>query len=676
MSLTPNNHAFVHCAVPWAGAKTNPFFSTFVSHRTSRPSVYISKRPRQSLIQATAASNGISKAKQVEHIPTVPSTKSKKPSHLVRFLRLVFSEWTIFPALLAAIVGSVCSVTQPLFFGRIVGTLSRAELTPFPGMQRQLLNRIGVLGCLYAVEITCTICFVLLVSRLAEKVTRKLRESVFANVFQNDIGFFDRFGRTNIENSLTSEIAAVRNGLWNNLSRDRGIRACCDVILGVFLNLFNTGSIGTPIFGVLVPIMATIVAQIGLRNGRMAARMSAKDSALQEFLNDRLRGVRTLKAFGAEAREQRALRALLDSAQGTAVTKSKSQAFTEAASRVSIYVTVLSFFISGGLLICAGKLTYESFACLTGFVWILNFAVQGMTYSLTDAGKISASLRKIYELNDNAEAYSRSLTKHVEPLNGIPAFSGHVRFANVSFHYPGRPDVTVLNGIDFSIHPGQMVALVGDSGGGKSSIAGLLSRFYAPTSGSISIDGRDIQTLPSDVFSQQISLVDQDPVLFTGTIRENIAYGLPDVDVSDEQIISAAKEANAHDFIMNLTDGYDTVWSLGSNLSGGQRQRIAIARSLVKSPRILVLDEATSALDQDSERLVQRALERVMKNRTVLIIAHRLSTVRTADVILFVKGGRIIERGTYDDLIAIPDGNFRALVESANTAQSMTEASF
>lgn len=594
MSFNFMNHAFVQHIAPRSGVKSNIIYSAFVSQRSSRTFAKKSRVPRRILVKATAASNGISRAPSAQSTPSVPSTTSKQPHHLVRFLRLVFSEWTVFPALFAAIVGSVCSVTQPLTYGRIIGTLSRADLTPFTGMRRQLFNRIGVLACLYMCEITATICSVLLLSRLAENVTRKLRESVFSNVFKNDIGFFDRVGRTNIENSLTSEITAVRNGMWSNLSRDRGIRACFDVVLGVLLNIFNTGNVGTPVFGILVPIMATIVAKIGLRNGRIAARMMTKDSTIQEFLNDRLRGVRTLKAFGAEAREQRALQSLLDSAQSTAIKKSNSQAFTEAASRVSIYVTVLSFFTSGGLLICAGKLTYEAFACLTGFVWILNFAIQGLTYSLTDAGKISTSLKKIYELNDTAEAYSRSLTKRVQPLQGTPVFAGHVRFSNVSFSYPGRPDVNVLNGIDFAINPGQMVALVGDSGGGKSSIAGLLSRFYAPTSGSILLDGADIQTLPSDVFSNQLSLVDQDPILFNGTIRENIAYGLPDDNVSDEQIITAAKEANAHEFIMRLTDGYDTVWSLGSNLSGGQRQRIAIARSLVKSPRILVLDEGKS----------------------------------------------------------------------------------
>lgn len=179
------------------------------------------------------------------------------------------------------------------------------------------------------------------------------------------------------------------------------------------------------------------------------------------------------------------------------------------------------------------------------------------------------------------------------------------------------------------------------------------------------MDGLDIQCIPNDIYARQLSVVDQEPFLFQGTIRDNIAYGLPDDIVSDEQVIQAAKEANAHLFITQLSNGYETQWSPGSNLSGGQRQRIAIARSLVKCPRVLVLDEATSALDSESERAVQVALEKIMKNRTTLIIAHRLSTVRSADVILFIKGGLIVERGTFNELYAL-DNLFKSLVDSSS----------
>lgn len=633
------------------------------------------KRPRRTRILASLTANGIGTVRELDLPPTPPTRAQQlQDSPVVRFLRLSWQNWRLLaPALIAAVVASCCSVLQPLLFGRIIGVLSRAEMLPYDVARTRLFRRVGRLGAVYCLEIMATVIFVALVSRTVDKSTRQLRELVFQKTLQNDIGFFDDAGRVDIERTLAKEITVVRDNIWKNLSRDRGIRAILEVILGMVVCLCVTGAIGAPVYGCLVPIVSTLVAQMGLRNGRMETRMSLKDSGIQAFLNEKFRGVRTLKAFGAEQREGRELDKLLDSAEHSAKQLGLSKALTEAANRISIYVTIVVFFLLGGLMICAGSLTYELFSCLTGFIWILNFAMQGISFTITDATTIAASLKNIYSLLDRANAYSEARKRVFTSSLARPlTFRGEVQFNHVSFHYPSRPDVLVLKGINFAIQPGQTFALVGDSGGGKSTIAAMLTRFYAPTSGSVTLDNIDIQSLPSEVYAKECSLVDQEPILFRGSIKENVAYGLPDEDVDDEDIVRAAKEANAHEFIVQLSNGYDTIWSPESNFSGGQRQRIAIARSLVKSPRILVLDEATSALDQESERMVQSALERVMKNRTVLIIAHRLSTVRSADRILFVKAGRIVEEGTYDELFAKPDGHFRALINSANQVVAKT----
>lgn len=439
------------------------------------------------------------------------------------------------------------------------------------------------------------------------------------------------------------------------------------------------GRFGAPIFGILVPILSTIVARLGLRNGRIASEMSSVDSSIRTFFNEKLRGLRTLKAFGAELKEHKALAKFLDVARVSARKLTFSQAVNEAANRISIYITILTFFTTGGLLICAGKLTYVSFTTITGFIWVLNFAMQGVTYTITDATRVARSLKNIYALNDRAEAYNVTFTKPVQLSDSTQhtqSFAGHVRFENVYFYYPSRPDTAVLKNISFSVSPGQTIALVGDTGGGKSTIAALLTRLYMPASGTVKLDETDVHSISNKVYANQISLVDQDPILFQGSIRDNIAYGLPDEDVSEEQVIQAGKEANAHEFIEKLRDGYNTICSSSSTLSGGQRQRIAIARSLIKSPKVLVLDEATSALDVESERMVQSALERVMRNRTVVIIAHRLSTVRSADCILFVKDGQIVERGTYDELYERPKSHFRTLVRAASEFRERSTQSF
>lgn len=594
---------------------------------------------------------------------SVSETKRKPIS---RFLKLVATEKRLLiPALIAAFGASICTIVQPVLFGGIVGLLARTDIMTQQVARKTLYKRVGRIATAYVIEVIMTLIYVALTAQVFDRATRKLRQQVFKATIQNDVGYFDEAGRTEIERTISNDIKTVRNGVWDNLSRDRGLRAVIEIVFGLLLCFVFTGTIGAPVFCVLVPILSTIVAQTGLRNGRLAVAVDRKESVIQFFLNERMRGLRTLKAFGAENREMRELNSVLDDAEVSSQKFGVSKALTECANRISIYVTITTYFISGGLLICSGVMDYQTFSYLTGFVWILNFSMQGISFTLTDFGKVSKALDNIYKLLDGADEYQSSSLQSTLPVAIPEKIIGEVQFEKVSFHYPSRPEVLVLRDINFSIRPGQTVALVGESGGGKSTIAAVLSRFYAATTGTVWIDGMDIQSLPRDVYTRLLSVVDQEPVLFEGTIRDNIAYGLPDAEVCEADIIQAAKEANAHEFILNLPQAYDTVWSPGSNISGGQRQRIAIARSLVKSPRILVLDEATSALDQESERIVQKSLDRIMQNRTVLVIAHRLSTVRSADQILFVKAGQILERGTYEELFAKPNGHFRNLVQAA-----------
>jgi len=239
---------------------------------------------------------------------------------------------------------------------------------------------------------------------------------------------------------------------------------------------------------------------------------------------------------------------------------------------------------------------------------------------------------------------------------------GSIVFENVEFRYPSRPELAVLKGVTFSIEPGQEVAIVGPSGAGKSTIASLLLKFYEPDRGNILFDGRNSRDFPVTAVRSQMAIVMQDVFLFGGTIRENIAYGKP--DASEDEIIVAAIRANAWDFIKSFPDKLDTVvGERGVQLSGGQRQRIAIARAMLKDPIILILDEATSSLDSESERLVQEALEKLLRGRTSLVIAHRLSTVRNADKIIVINEGRIVEHGTHNELMSNGKGLYKSLTE-------------
>lgn len=353
-----------------------------------------------------------------------------------------------------------------------------------------------------------------------------------------------------------------------------------------------------------------------------------------------------------------------------------------------------------------GLLSVGTVASFIGYTFTLTFAVQGLVNTFGDLRGALAAIERINSVLsgveiDEALAYGleRQIQKkevHDEKIslflvngysgqnqifnthymsalksaNTVCSFagSGDVCLEDVHFSYPLRPDVEILNGLNLTLKCGTVTALVGSSGSGKSTIVQLLARFYEPTRGRITVSGEDVRTFEKTEWVEAVSIVNQEPVLFSVSVGENIAYGLPDDNVSKDDIIKAAKAANAHEFIISLPQGYDTlVGERGGLLSGGQRQRIAIARALLKNAPILILDEATSALDAVSERLVQDALDQLMKGRTTLVIAHRLSTVQNANQIALCSGGRIAELGTHSELLD-KKGQYASLVGTQRLA--------
>ncbi len=396
---------------------------------------------------------------------------------------------------------------------------------------------------------------------------------------------------------------------------------------------------------VVVPFIIIPTMQIGRRIRRTTRNTQDKQGELNQILQETLSGHMVVKAFGAEGYESRRFRDAARRLLKTNVQYVRQQALA------SPLIEMV------GALAVVGLLYYARIQIKDHVIKPADFA--SFVFALVMLLEPVKRLVGIHNIFEQALGASHAVFQYLDHREEIvekpgavqlTGFSNNVRFEGVSFHYPGVPNGFRIQGLDLEVKAGQVVALVGGSGGGKTTVANLVPRFYDVTGGAVTIDGRDIRDLSLASLRSVIGLVAQDTFLFNDTVERNIAYGRP--DISPEQIRRAAETALAHDFIERLPEGYQTViGDRGTKLSGGQRQRLAIARALLKNAPILILDEATSHLDTESEMLVQKALANLMEHRTVIVIAHRLSTIRRADKIVVLEKGRIREQGTHDELI-------------------------
>lgn len=393
-----------------------------------------------------------------------------------------------------------------------------------------------------------------------------------------------------------------------------------------------------------MPLLAYRGVHFGSRFRPLSVALQNQLAVLTSRIEQNLRGTRVVKAFAQEEAEIERFRA-------------KNQAWFDLAARAArlqgtniplldLIANIGTVFIIwyGGSLVVSGQLSLGELVAFTTYLAQLTGPVRFLGMIIPAIAMASASAERIFEILD-----ARSEVQDAPTAKPLPAIQGHVRFHDVSFSYADGHKV--LDQVNLEALPGQVIALVGPTGSGKSTIINLIPRFYKMTAGQITIDDHDIQTVTLKTLRSQIGIVLQETVLFASTIRENIAFGRP--GATEEEIVTAAKAAQAHDFIMHMPDGYDThVGERGVTLSGGQKQRVAIARALLTDPRILILDDATASVDTGTERLLQQALDGLMAGRTTFVIAHRLSTVRRADQILVLKKGRIVARGTHQELLS------------------------
>jgi ATP-binding cassette subfamily B (MDR/TAP) protein 1 len=486
-----------------------------------------------------------------------------------------------------------------------------------------------------------------------EKLSRRLRDRCFRSILSQDIAFFDKKEHStgsllSILSSSTDELTGLGGPVMGGT-----LTFISTIVGGIILSL----AVGWKLALVCATTIPIIVACGWLRLQILAVfdtktRQNGRDSA--SYASELVKSVETVASLGIEEFVLDKYDEFLAQQSAQSLRSILSASSLYAASQSVVYLCAALAFWYGGTLIADGEYSlFQFYICFSALISGSQIAGSIFTFA-PDASK---AMHASWEVKGILERNPRISPNHngSDPdsdLSGPSVGQGSIEFKDVSFSYPSRPERLALVDFSLKVEPGQSVALVGGSGSGKSTVFALIERFYDPNRGSVLAGGHDISKLHLGRYRQIISLVSQEAVLYSGSIRENIALGIPDQNVSDEAIWAACKQANIHDFVVSLQDSLSTlIGPSGSMLSGGQKQRIAIARALLRQPRILLLDEATSALDTESERLVQAALEAAAKDKTTLTIAHRLSTVKKADRIYVLGQGTLIESGTHEELL-------------------------
>lgn len=495
-------------------------------------------------------------------------------------------------------------------------------------------------------------------TRVGERIVADLRIRLYQHIIDQEIGFFDRERTGELLNRLSADTGVLQNAVSVNISM--ALRHAAGVVGGIGLLFWISPRLSLVMLAV-VPPAGIASAWFGRKIRSLSARVQDKLAEAGKVAEETIGGIRTVRSFTQEPSEVRRYADAVQQSFDATLERITAVAVFSGAATLLGYSAVAAVLWYGGRMVVDGTMSAGDLTSFILYTLIVAFSVASLSSLWTDFMRATGAADRVFDLLDRVA--------EVPNVGGsqLEAVQGHLRFEGVGFAYPSRPDVTVLDAVDLEIQPGEVVALVGPSGGGKSTIAALISRFYDPVAGRIRLDDTELRDLDPSWLRKQIGVVSQEPILFSTSVAENIRYGRS--DASDAEVEAAARAANAHGFISDFPEGYATeVGERGVQLSGGQKQRVAIARAILANPRILVLDEATSALDAESEHLVQEALDNLQAGRTTLVIAHRLSTVKDANRVVVLDRGRVKQSGTHAALMAERDSLYRRLVERQFTA--------
>ncbi|WP_163990592.1 ABC transporter ATP-binding protein [Pyxidicoccus caerfyrddinensis] len=565
---------------------------------------------------------------------------------LSRLLTLARPELpTLIAGTVFLLVSSASTLAYPKAIGNLVDeALSTRSQAMLDGLALTMLGVFVVQGVAMALR-------AYYFNTAGERVVSRLRKDLFRALLSQEVAFFDARRTGELTSRLASDTTVLQNTVTANISM--ALRYTMQALGGVAL-LFYTSARLTGVMLAVIPAVIAGAVLYGRRVRVISREVQDALAASSEVAEEDLSGIRTVRSFAAERNEVERYGVAVDRSFTLAKERTRQSSIFMGAVSIAGYGAIAAVLWYGGRLVVQGHLSVGALTSFLIYTMLVAFSFSAMAELWADFMRASGAADRVFELLDRKPAIA-SGGAHV------PDVRGHVEFRDVRFAYPTRPDITVLQGLNLELRPGEVVAVVGPSGAGKSTLASLLSRFYDPQGGAVLLDGHPLTSLDPEWLRRNIGMVAQEPQLFSCSIADNIRYGRP--DATDAQVEEAARAANAHAYIQRFPEAYRTqVGERGVQLSGGQKQRVAIARAVLKDPRLLILDEATSALDAESEHLVKDALERLMKGRTTLIIAHRLSTVANADRVLVLEGGQVIQSGTHSALMG-QEGLYRRLVE-------------
>lgn len=587
-------------------------------------------------------------------VPERVSKRDRKPVSATALRRLLIPR--VRPHFGRLALAGVCLIfasAAGLAFPQIVRHLLDAA---FLKGNSSLLNRIALgLLLLFTVQACLNMAQVYLLTATAERVIAKLRTDLFAHLVRLSPAFFTERRTGELTSRLSSDTSVLQTVLSTNLSEFA--RQTLFLIGGIVLLTITHPALTATTLAV-VPLVVGSAFLFGRMLRRASVGVQDKIAEATGTADEAFSQIRTVQSFTAENEETRKYNVHLVDVVHAAVQRAKIRAVFFGVLTFCGFGGVVAVLWEGGRLVLAGQLTAGALVSFLLYALFVAGAVASLAGLFGAYQEAAGAAQRIFELLDTTPAVHESASPHHLSL----PVSGDVRLEHVAFGY--QPDLPeVLHDVSLHIAPGEVVALVGPSGAGKTTVASLLPRFWDVTGGRILFDGVDVRSIPLRELRSSIGVVPQEPTLFSGTVRDNIAYAVAgdDTVVNDAAIEAAAHAANAHEFIERLPEGYNTkVGERGVKLSGGQRQRLAIARVFMKDPALVILDEATSSLDSESERYVEAAMEKLLSGRSTLIIAHRLSTVLRADRVVVLERGRVVETGSHSDLLDA-DGTYAKL---------------